>query len=70
MKVNADPEFHPAVPENAWSGGLRYFDREDPAIALPRRDGVGYAPNFAHLSVWFLFIAPLLILFVTFQWIF
>lgn len=47
------------TPESAWTGGLFYFNREDPALAVPRRDGFGYSPNFAHPTSWFLMLAPL-----------
>ena len=32
-----------------------YFNREDPALFVERRDGIGYTPNFAHPPVWLLF---------------
>ena len=69
MQMNAQPDSD-APPQNAWAGGAWYFNRKDPALAVPRRDGLGYAPNFAHPSVWFLFLAPALMLCVTFRWIF
>lgn len=46
------------TPESAWSGGLIYFNRQDPALAVPRRDGFGVAPNFAHPMSWLLLLAP------------
>ncbi len=33
---------------NAWHAGFIYYDREDPAIFVPKRYGLGYTFNFGH----------------------
>jgi uncharacterized membrane protein len=35
-----------------WTGGLLYFNREDPALLVEKRLGVGYTLNFAHPLAW------------------
>jgi len=37
----ADDQTDPAC----WHGGFLYFNPNDPAIAVPRRDGFGYTPE-------------------------
>jgi uncharacterized membrane protein len=32
----------------SWRGGVIYSDRDDPALFVPRRSGLGYTLNFAH----------------------
>jgi uncharacterized membrane protein len=32
----------------AWHGGLFYVDRNDPALFVPKRSGLGYTFNFGH----------------------
>ena len=33
---------------SAWRGGIFYVDREDPALFVPKRSGLGYTFNFGH----------------------
>jgi uncharacterized membrane protein len=33
---------------SAWRGGLFYLDREDPALFVPKRYGIGYTFNYGH----------------------
>jgi len=33
---------------SAWRGGLFYVDREDPALFVPKRSGLGYTFNYGH----------------------
>ena len=35
-----------------WTWGLLYFNREDPALLVEKRFGVGYTLNFAHPLAW------------------
>jgi hypothetical protein len=35
-----------------WKWGVFYFNRQDPALVVPMRSGVGFSPNHARLSVW------------------
>jgi uncharacterized membrane protein len=38
----------PARNPSAWRGGLFYVDREDPALFVPKRHGLGYTFNYGH----------------------
>jgi uncharacterized membrane protein len=42
-----------------WVGGLVYMNREDPAIVVPRRFGVGWTLNLGHPLSWFLLLATI-----------
>jgi uncharacterized membrane protein len=44
--------------ERHWRQGAFYVNRDDPALWVPKRSGLGYTLNFAHPAAW-----PLLILF-------
>jgi uncharacterized membrane protein len=58
------------TPESAWHGGIWYFNRDDPALAVPRRDGCGLTLNFARPAAYLLMAGlPALILAGAF-WIF
>ena len=46
----------------AASGGSSFFDRQNPAILLPRADGLGYSPNLAHPVAWLLLLCPFAII--------
>jgi uncharacterized membrane protein len=51
-------------------GDTFYFDREDPALAVPRRNGFGYTFNFARLQAWILLACPFAIVLVSARWLF
>jgi uncharacterized membrane protein len=40
-----------------WVGGLVYMNREDPAILVPRRFGVGWTLNLGHPLSWVVLLA-------------
>lgn len=40
------------MPDACWKWGVFYFNRQDPALVVPMRSGVGYSPNHARPSVW------------------
>jgi uncharacterized membrane protein len=40
------------MPDACWKWGSFYFNRQDPALVVPTRSGVGYSPNYARPSVW------------------
>jgi hypothetical protein len=40
------------MPDACWKLGFHYFNRQDPALVVPLRSGVGFSPNFARPSVW------------------
>jgi uncharacterized membrane protein len=48
----------------AWRGGIFYFNREDPALFVPKRFGIGYTLNFANRWSW-LIVGILLVLILT-----
>ncbi len=52
------------VPDGAWKGGVFYFNREDPALFVPKRFGIGYTINFANRWSW-LIAAILVVLILT-----
>ena len=39
-------------PDSAWKLGLFYFNRDDPALWLEKRFGVGYTLNFGRPAAW------------------
>ncbi|MEO6078870.1 MAG: hypothetical protein ABIQ86_03720 [Steroidobacteraceae bacterium] len=39
------------MPDACWKGGLFYFNRQDPALVVPARSGVGFSYNYARPSV-------------------
>jgi uncharacterized membrane protein len=45
-RVPREPVRNPS----AWRGGLFYVDREDPALFVPKRYGIGYTFNYGHPS--------------------
>jgi uncharacterized membrane protein len=51
-----------------WVGGFVYFDREDPAVFVPKRLGIGYTLNFARASAW-VFLGAVLLVPVLTLWI-
>lgn len=40
------------MPDTCWTWGIFYFNRQDPAVVVPVRSGVGAAYNYARPSVW------------------
>ena len=35
-----------------WKLGVIYFNRDDPAVMVEKRSGIGYTVNFAHPVAW------------------
>jgi len=54
VKLQAAPDDSPDnTPDAAWRwGGMVYFNREDPALLVERRLGIGYTLNFGHALSW------------------
>ncbi len=56
------PAHHPAIaaapvigdgtPDACWKFGMFYFNRDDAALFVEKRFGIGYTLNFAHPSAW------------------
>lgn len=44
-----------------WLLGVFYFARENPAVVVPKRIGVGYTVNFAHPTTWLICAALVLL---------
>ena len=40
------------TPDSCWKGGMIYYNAEDPALMVERRNGLGYTPNFAQPLGW------------------
>ena len=38
------------MPDDCWKWGSFYFNRNDPALVVPLRSGMGYSFNYAHLT--------------------
>ncbi len=47
-----------------WRLGVFYFNRDDPAVMVEKRFGIGYTVNFAHPVAWVIILLPLLALVV------
>jgi uncharacterized membrane protein len=43
-----------------WKLGVFYFNRNDPAVMVEKRFGVGYTVNFAHPVAWVIILLPAL----------
>jgi uncharacterized membrane protein len=54
-----------------WRGGVFYVNRDDEAVWVPKRSGLGYTLNFAHRTSWFilalLLLFPVLIIIISMQ---
>jgi len=44
-----------------WYGSMFYYNREDPALMVPKRMGVGYTLNFARPTAWWMMAAVILL---------
>jgi uncharacterized membrane protein len=54
-QINADPSAaDDQTDPECWHAGVVYFNRKDPAIVVPRRDGLGYTLNAARRGAWLL----------------
>jgi uncharacterized membrane protein len=54
-QINADPSAaDDQTDPQCWRGGILYFNPNDPAIAVPRRDGFGFTLNAARPGAWLL----------------
>ncbi|MBV9083784.1 MAG: DUF1648 domain-containing protein [Acidobacteriaceae bacterium] len=52
-----------ATPNSAWTAGMFYYNPDDPALCVQRRDGIGFTFNFARPASWFLMgaLVPILL---------
>jgi len=51
------------TPDKYWKLGLIYINRNDPALFVEKRFGIGYTLNFGHPGAW-VFLALLVAVFV------
>jgi uncharacterized membrane protein len=51
------------TPDKCWKLGLFYINRDDPALFVEKRFGIGYTLNFGHPGAW-VFLAVLVAVFV------
>jgi uncharacterized membrane protein len=40
------------APGEHWKAGVFYVNRDDPALFVPKRFGIGYTLNFGHATAW------------------
>jgi uncharacterized membrane protein len=40
------------TPDSCWKKGMFYVNRDDPALWVPKRFGIGYTLNFGHRGAW------------------
>lgn len=53
MKLAEEPtDESDKTPDECWKLGFVYFNRQDPALVVPKRAGLGYSFNFAHAQTW------------------
>ena len=48
------------TPDGAWKAGMFYCDRDDPALWVPARFGMGYSLNFGNRWAWVILAATVL----------
>ena len=51
------------TPDKCWKLGLFYINRDDPALIVEKRFGIGYTLNFGHTGAW-VFLAVLVVVLV------
>lgn len=42
------------TPHDCWKGGMFYVNRDDPALMVEKRFGIGYTLNYARPAAWVL----------------
>jgi len=50
------------TPEECWKGGIIYYNPNDAALFVQRRDGVGYTINMANRWSWMIYVGLVLVL--------
>jgi uncharacterized membrane protein len=46
--------------DNYWKLGVFYFNRDDPAVIIEKRFGLGYTLNFGRLTTWLIILLLLM----------
>jgi uncharacterized membrane protein len=50
------------TPNECWKGDIIYYNPNDAALFVEKRDGLGYTPNFANLWSWVLLLSLALVI--------
>jgi uncharacterized membrane protein len=48
------------TPDRYWKLGVFYFNRDDSALLVEKRFGLGYSLNFARLTAWIILLFVLM----------
>ena len=56
-----DPPVGDRTPDECWTWGMFYYNRDDPAIMVEKRFGIGYTMNFGNVWSWVILGALLLL---------
>jgi uncharacterized membrane protein len=48
------------TPDRYWKLGILYFNRDDPAVLVEKRFGLGYSLNFARPIAWMIVLLALI----------
>jgi uncharacterized membrane protein len=54
QRRDAPPWAGDGTPDSAWKGGMFYVNRNDPALVVPKRFGIGWTLNFGRPAAWLL----------------
>jgi uncharacterized membrane protein len=52
MHAEAAASMGGGMPEDHWKAGVFYVNRDDAALFVPKRFGIGYTLNFGHATAW------------------
>lgn len=63
-RASTEPGDGPEItPDEAWKGGMIYYNPDDPALFVPKRFGLGYSLNYANRWSW-LFLGGIVLIVV------
>ncbi len=57
----AAQEPYDGTPDACWYGSMFYCNREDPALMVPKRFGIGYTFNFGRPAAWWMLVAAIFV---------
>ncbi|MGA9751097.1 MAG: DUF5808 domain-containing protein [Acidobacteriota bacterium] len=52
VEAGRPPSRGDGTPDSCWKKGMFYVNRDDPALWVPKRFGIGYTLNFGHRGAW------------------
>ncbi len=64
MPVPTGKSLGDGMPDQYWKFGMFYYNRDDAALFVEKRFGIGYTLNFGHASAWVIMALILLILLI------